>query len=71
MRVRVNSIYRFNPAPIDGNSGIELGALVRVVNLYGCPPANTMGHCYVIPATNAKGDNSNFVMVCTGSLEKR
>jgi hypothetical protein len=71
MRVRVNSIYRFNLGFMDRNSGIEVGALVRVINLRGCPPANTMGQCYVVDADNAKGDTSNFEMVDTGSLEAR
>jgi hypothetical protein len=71
MRVRVNSIYRFNPGFMDRNSGIETGALVRVINLHGCPPANTMGQCYIVSASNASGDNTPFVMVCTSSLEAR
>lgn len=71
MRVRVNSIYRFNPGFMDRNSGIAPNALVRVVNLHGCPPANTMGQCYIVPATNARNDNRDFVMVCTSSLEAK
>jgi hypothetical protein len=71
MRVRANSIYRFNPGFLDRNSGIELGALVRVINLHGCPPANTMGQCYIVPATNPVDDHGGFVMVCTSSLEAR
>jgi hypothetical protein len=27
--------------------GLQRGDVVRVVNLHGCPPANTMGHCHV------------------------
>jgi hypothetical protein len=71
MRVRANSIYRFNPGFMDRNCFFETGSLVRVINLYGCPPANTMGQCYIVSASNAKGDTSNFEMVCTGSLEAR
>jgi len=71
MRVRVNSIYRFNPGFMDRNSGIEVGTLVRVINLHGCPPANMMGQCYVVDVDNAKGDTSNFEMVDTRSLEAR
>jgi hypothetical protein len=52
MRVRVNSIYRYNPVGWDvfrkclGNT-LTPGQLVRVINLPGAPPANTMGQCYV------------------------
>jgi hypothetical protein len=68
MRVRVNSLYRYNPClldRVDGRTDLTTGDIVRVVNLRGCPPANTMGHCYVVnPITGA------FVgMVCTSSLE--
>lgn len=75
MRVRVNSIYRFtagyfmdrNACLTDG-CPLEVGDLVQVINLLGCPPANTMGQCYV----RLVGDTSKaFVMVSTSSLEKQ
>jgi hypothetical protein len=55
MRVHANSIYRFIPVswdrfdpPIGVQEGIlNSGDLVRVVNMNGCPKANTMGHCHV------------------------
>lgn len=73
MKVRVNSTYRFtanyfmdaNDARIMGY--LNVGDLVKVINLHGCPPANTMGQCYV----RLLGDSSkSFVMVSTSSLEK-
>ena len=54
-RVRVGKKYIYNPCLIDivdppkSDPGCELrkGDIVQVVNLRGCPPANTMGHCYI------------------------
>ena len=71
-RVRVNSIYQFNPNGWDkltpcGNL-LKPGDMVQVINLPGCPPANTMGQCYV----RLVGDSSKaFQMVSTDSLDKR
>jgi hypothetical protein len=51
MRVRVNSKYIYSPNlldKIDGRTDLRDGEEVRVVNLHGCPKANTMGHCYVV-----------------------
>lgn len=51
MKVRANTVYQFNPVPWDtldppiGNP--QPGALLIVVNLPGCPRANTMNHCHV------------------------
>jgi hypothetical protein len=51
MRVRAGSVYIYKPVGMDlyspANLGIAEGQKVRVVNLYGCPKANTMGHCHV------------------------
>ena len=50
MKVRVGSIYIFNPVAIDRfdpTTDLKYGEHVKVVNKYGCPKANTMGHCYV------------------------
>jgi len=68
-RVRVNSIYRYNPVFLDrfdARTTLKTGELVRVVNLPGCPRANTMGHCHVVnPQTG------QFIgLVCCNSLEK-
>lgn len=50
-RVRVNSLYTYKASGFDRFDpkapGIPEGAVVRVVNLHGCPKANTMGQCYV------------------------
>ncbi len=68
MKVRVNSLYRFNPCMwdmIDAKTSLSEGDIVRVINLFGCPKANTMNHCYVgNPITG------QFIgMVHTNSLE--
>lgn len=64
MRVRVNSLYRFHPALIDRNVPCEDGSIVRVINLPGCPKANTMGHCYI------EHLGGEFIqLVCCGSLQ--
>lgn len=69
MKVRVNSIYRFEACLLDivdaRDNTPERGQIVRVVNLPGCPKANTMGHCHVVNAVTGE-----FIgLVCTGSLE--
>lgn len=68
-RVRVNSVYIYEPVMldrIDGRTGLKAGDKVRVINLPGCPKANTMGHCYV-----ANPETGKFIgMVCTNSLRK-
>ena len=54
-RVRAGKVYRFDPVgldrcdpPVGVVSGIlKSGDDVRVVNLPGCPRANTMGHCHI------------------------
>lgn len=50
-RVRVGAVYRFEACGFDrfhphGGTPAN-GATVRVIDRHGCPPANTMGHCYV------------------------
>jgi hypothetical protein len=50
MKVRVNQKLVFVPNmldQIDGRTNLKKGDLVKVINLPGCPKANTMGHCYV------------------------
>jgi hypothetical protein len=63
-RVRVNTLYRFVPVPIDfGARNVEENDIVRVFNLYGCPKANMMGHCYI------QHLGGEFIqLVCTNSL---
>lgn len=50
MRVRANTEYIYYPNMldrIDGRTGLVPGSIVRVVNLPGCPRANTMSHAHV------------------------
>jgi hypothetical protein len=77
-KVRVNATYYFNPClfdKINGNSTaiFKRGDRVRVVNLYSCPPANTMGMCYIVPVDAKKDDrgrwDKDFAMVMTNSLQ--
>jgi hypothetical protein len=66
-RVRVGSKYRFEPVMLDSlhpPHNVRPGDLVRVVNLHGCPKANTMGHCHVEHLDGAFGG-----LVCTNSLQ--
>lgn len=64
-KVRVGSQYYYDPVWFDifyGKAQLKSGDLVKVVNKFGCPPANTMGMCYVEL-------NGKFAgMVCTNSL---
>lgn len=72
MKVKVGKTYRFSPVPLDklhpSVPGLLAdGDLVVVVNQFGCPPANTMGHCYV-----EKLQTGEFAgLVCTNSLTKK
>lgn len=65
-RVTVGKRYRFEPVPFDRINppfGAVAGDIVTVINLPGCPKANTMGMCYVAKDGQFAG------MVCTNSLE--
>ena len=70
MTVRAGAVYSYHPVPMDRiNPPVgapKIGDRVRVVNLPGCPRANTMGHCHIEhPETGA------FLgLVCTNSLTK-
>ncbi len=74
MKVRVNSLYRFNPCawdkfdpPYGVTDGTLLeGSVVRVKNLHGCPKANTMGHCHVVDAVTG----AFLGLVSTASLDR-
>ena len=73
-KVRVGTIYRWIPnlmdvvcPPVGFTRGLmSKGDFIKVVNLYGCPKANTMGQCYV---NNMHGEFCG--MVSTNSLERR
>jgi hypothetical protein len=50
MKVRANSEYIFYPNHLDrfdARTDLKAGDIVRVVNLPGCPKANTMQHAHV------------------------
>lgn len=69
VKVRVNAHYRYEPTGFDRFNAtgtlVKAGDLVQVINLHGCPPANTFGQCYV----RLVGDSSKrFQMVATASL---
>ena len=70
-RVTVNKLYEYRPVGvdmIDPPYGVEIGLLesgdiVRVINIFGTPPVNTMNHCYI------ESINGDFLgMVCCNSL---
>jgi len=68
-KVRVGSTYTYHAAGLldkcDPKSTAQDGQKVRVVNLHGCPKANTMGHCHI------EDMNGNFLgLVSTHSLRK-
>jgi hypothetical protein len=67
-KVTVNSWYTYRPVGLDtwdGPASLSPGDLVKVKNLPGCPPANTMGHCHVVDR------NGRFAgLVLTASLER-
>jgi hypothetical protein len=57
MRVKANSVYIYHPNlldVVDGRTSLKSGDLVRVINLHGCPKANTMGHCHVADPLTGK-----------------
>ena len=70
MKVRANAVYVFRPCVldvIDGRTQTTAGMRVRVKNLRGCPPCNTMGHAHVVhPETGAL-----IGLVCTASLHRK
>lgn len=66
MKVQANREYIFYPNLMDrcrpANQGLVPGDIVTVVNLPGCPRANTMGHAHVEHAGKFAG------LVSTNSL---
>lgn len=67
MKVQANRTYIYYPNlldRIDGRTSLIPGSIVRVVNLPGCPTANTMGHAHV-----ADPESGRFIgLVHTNSL---
>jgi hypothetical protein len=52
---------------IDGRTNLTSGTKVRVKNLRGCPPCNTLGHAHVVHP-----ETGQFIgLVCTASLFKK
>jgi hypothetical protein len=69
MRVRKGATYRYNPAlldMVDARTDLQKGELVRVIQLPGAPPPNTMGHAHVERVSDGKFAG----LVQTASLEK-
>jgi hypothetical protein len=65
-RVHVGTSYVFEPVLIDRTMppyNVQPGDVVTVVNLHGCPPAGTMGHCHVMKGEEFGG------LVCVNSLQ--
>jgi hypothetical protein len=49
-KVTVGTMYEYKPVGLDiydSRTSLKEGDKVKVVNLPGCPKANTMGHCHV------------------------
>jgi hypothetical protein len=68
MKVRVNSVYTYEPVPIDlidGKVDAKKGDRVRVINLHGAPKANTMNHCHIETL-----EGKFLGLVCCNSLVK-
>jgi len=68
-RVTPGNVYHWDPVMLDQFDRNKMlpvltrGELLTVVNRHGCPPANTMGHCYV-----QRQDGEFAGLVCTNSL---
>ena len=76
-KVRAGQTFYFVPVMIDATHppyNVEPGDFVKVVNLPGCPKANTMGHAHVnvIMKANGVATPGTFGgLVCTNSLVTR
>ena len=72
MKVRAGGTYFFSPTLFDRirpshcTQLVKEGDEVRVVNLPGCPRANTMGHCHI---ETVGGEFAGLVM--TNSLHTK
>lgn len=71
-KVRVGSKYIYDSVVFDMLNPpfgeiehiLHVGDTVKVINKFGCPPANTMGMCYI------SKDDKFVGMVMTNSLRK-
>jgi hypothetical protein len=76
MKVRANQEYIFYPNlldKVDGRTNLVPGSIVQVVNLPGCPRANTMQHAHVTYDGNFAGlvhTNSLYSMLDAGLVIK-
>lgn len=76
-RVRAGQHFYFVPVMLDiihPPHDVQVGDFVQVVNLPGCPKANTMGHAHVNITMRANGvatPNTFGGLVCTNSLVTR
>jgi hypothetical protein len=70
MKVKVGQVLVYHPNLLDrtdGRTSLKSGDVVKVINVHGCPKANTMGHCYVGEAYSGA-----FIgLVSTNSLHTR
>ncbi len=70
MKVRSNAVYVYRPCLLDvtdRRAQMTAGMRVRVKNLRGCPPCNTLGHAHVVHP-----ETGEFIgLVCTSSLHKK
>lgn len=70
MRVRKGGVYVYQPVLLDAcdpKATLQAGELVRVIQLPGVPPPNTMGQCHVERVSDGKFAG----MVCCNSLQKK
>jgi hypothetical protein len=67
MKVTAGRFYIYDPVMLDqydARTNLRKGDVVRVVNLPGCPKANTMGHCHV-----EDPETGHFIgLICANSL---
>lgn len=66
MKVTVNRQYIFYANLLDFEHRQHNGRQGRVINLHGCPPANTMGHAHV--QFGEAGSGERPILVSTNSL---
>ena len=65
-KVSVGRSYLFYANLLDYEHKAHNGRQGVVINLHGCPPANTMGHCYV--QFGEAGSGERPLLVSTNSL---
>ena len=70
MKVRAGQVLFYVPCLLDisdGRTGVEVGERVKVITPHGCPPPNSMKHCFV-----GDPETGNFIgLVCTSSLHTK